>query len=34
MFQATKVEKKMYAKLRAKQKVQNALLEMFQEGTE
>lgn len=34
MFQATKAEKKMYAKLRAKQKVQNALLEMFEDGTE
>lgn len=34
MFQATKAEKKMYAKLRAKQRVQNALLEMFEEGTE
>ena len=34
MFQATKAEKKMYAKLRAKQRVQNALLEMFAEGTE
>ena len=34
MFQATKAEKKMYAKLRAKQRVQNALLEMFEEGTD
>ena len=34
MFQATKAEKKMYAKLRAKQRVQNALLDMFAEGTE
>jgi SNF2 family DNA or RNA helicase len=34
MFQATKAEKKMYAKLRAKQKVQNALLEMFEDGSE
>jgi len=34
MFQATKAEKKMYAKLRAKQKVQNALLEMFADGSE
>jgi len=34
MFQATKAEKKMYAKLRAKQRVQNALLEMFEDGSE
>jgi len=34
MFSATAVEKKMYAKLRAKQSVQNALLEMFAEATE
>ena len=33
MFYATAAEKKMYAKLRAKQKVQNALLEMFEEAT-
>ena len=34
MFQATKAERQMYAKLRAKQKVQNLLLDMFAEGTE
>ena len=34
MFSATKAEQKIYAKLRAKQKVQNALLEMFAEGME
>lgn len=33
MFSATKAEKKLYAKLRAKQKVQNTLLDMFQEHT-
>ena len=34
MFSATKAEQKMYAKLRAKQKVQNTLLDMFAEATE
>lgn len=34
MFQATGAEKKMYAKLRAKQKVQNMLLDLFAEATE
>lgn len=34
MFSATKAEQRMYAKLRAKQKVQNALLELFAEATE
>jgi SNF2 family DNA or RNA helicase len=34
MFQSTEAEKKMYARLRAKQKVQNLLLDMFAEGTE
>jgi SNF2 family DNA or RNA helicase len=34
MFQSTEAEKKMYARLRAKQKVQNLLLDMFQESTE
>jgi SNF2 family DNA or RNA helicase len=34
MFSATKAEQKMYAKLRAKQKVQNLLLEMFAESTQ
>ena len=34
MFSATKAEQKMYAKLRAKQKVQNLLLEMFAEATQ
>lgn len=34
MFQATKAERQMYAKLRAKQKVQNLLLEMFAEATQ
>ena len=29
MFSATKAERQMYARLRAKQKVQNLLLEMF-----
>ena len=33
MFQATKAEKQMYARLRAKQKVQNLLLDMFSEAT-
>lgn len=33
MFSATKAEQRMYAKLRAKQRVQNALLEMFEEAT-
>ena len=33
MFQATKAERQMYARLRAKQKVQNMLLEMFEEAT-
>ena len=33
MFQATKAERQMYARLRAKQKVQNLLLEMFSEAT-
>jgi len=32
MLQSTKVEKQMYARLRAKQKIQNALLEMFEEA--
>lgn len=32
MLQSTKVEKQMYARLRAKQKVQNMLLEMFEEA--
>ena len=34
MFSATRAEAKMYAKLRAKQKVQNMLLEMFEDSTE
>ena len=34
MFQATKAERQMYSRLRAKQKVQNLLLEMFQDATE
>jgi len=34
MFSATKAEQKMYAKLRAKQKVQNMLLDLFAEATE
>ena len=34
MFSATKAEQKMYAKLRAKQKVQNLLLEMFADATQ
>lgn len=34
MFSATRAEKRMYAKLRSKQKVQNTLLEMFAEATE
>lgn len=34
MLQGTKVEKLMYQKLRAKQKVQNALLEMFADASE
>ena len=34
MFSATKAEQKMYAKLRAKQKVQNMLLEMFADATQ
>lgn len=34
MFCATKAEKKMYAKLQAKQRVQDALLDMFADGTE
>jgi SNF2 family DNA or RNA helicase len=34
MFSATKAEQKMYAKLRAKQKVQNMLLDMFADATE
>lgn len=34
MLQGTKVERFIYSKLRAKQKVQNALLEMFEEDSE
>lgn len=34
MLQGTKIEKMMYAKLRAKQKIQNALLDMFAEASE
>lgn len=34
MLQGTKVEKMIYAKLRAKQKIQNALLEMFVDNSE
>jgi SNF2 family DNA or RNA helicase len=34
MFSATKAEQKMYAKLRAKQQVQNTLLDMFAEASE
>jgi SNF2 family DNA or RNA helicase len=34
MYQSTKVEKVLYSKLRAKQKVQNALLDMFAEASE
>lgn len=34
MFSATKAEQRMYAKLRAKQKVQNMLLEMFADATQ
>lgn len=33
MFQATKAERQMYARLRAKQKVQNLLLEMFADAS-
>jgi len=33
MFQATKAERQMYARLRAKQHVQNMLLDMFEEAT-
>ncbi len=33
MFQATKAERQMYARLRAKQQVQNMLLDMFEEAT-
>jgi SNF2 family DNA or RNA helicase len=33
MLQATEVERKAYARLRAKQKVQNLLLSMFEEGS-
>lgn len=33
MFQSTKAERQMYARLRAKQKVQNTLLEMFSDAT-
>lgn len=33
MFQSTDAEKKMYARLRAKQKTQNLLLDMFAEGS-
>lgn len=34
MFSATKAEQRMYAKLRAKQRVQNLLLDMFADATE
>ncbi|HEY7822834.1 MAG TPA: DEAD/DEAH box helicase, partial [Acidimicrobiia bacterium] len=34
MFSATKAEKRMYAKLRAKQRVQNMLLDLFAEASE
>lgn len=34
MFQSTEAEKKMYARLRAKQKTQNLLLDMFAENSE
>lgn len=34
MFSATKAERQMYARLRAKQKVQNMLLDLFAEATE
>jgi SNF2 family DNA or RNA helicase len=34
MFAATAAERKIYTKLRAKQKVQNSLLELFAEGTD
>ena len=34
MFCATKAEQRMYAKLRAKQKVQNALLDLFADSTD
>lgn len=34
MFQATKAERQMYAKLRAKQKVQNMLLDLFADASE
>ena len=34
MFQGTRAEKKMYAKLRAKEKVQNLLLDMFADGSD
>lgn len=34
MFSATKAEQKMYAKLRAKQRVQNMLLDLFAEATD
>ena len=33
MLQGTKAERQMYARLRAKQKVQNALLDLFNETT-
>jgi len=33
MFQSTKVEQRMYAKLRAKQNVQNQLLDLFEEAS-
>lgn len=33
MFQATDAERKMYARLRSKQKVQNSLLEMFEDNS-
>lgn len=33
MLQGTRVEKMMYSKLRAKQKIQNALLEMFEDAS-
>jgi SNF2 family DNA or RNA helicase len=34
MFQSSPVEKKMYARLRAKQQVQENILELFAEATE
>jgi hypothetical protein len=34
MFQSTEVERKMYARLRAKQSVQDNLLALFEEATE